>query len=73
MTDAPVASAPDNPSRSHGTWIALWPGGVHLWRYALTVTPWLTVQPDIQYIVHPGSQSSVNNAFVVERQLSFQF
>jgi porin len=43
------------------------------WTYALAVTPWLTVQPDIQYIIHPGGRSSVPNALVVGVQLSFQF
>jgi porin len=43
------------------------------WTYALAVTPWLTVQPDIQYIIHPGGRPSVGNALVVGVQLSFQF
>ncbi|HEY7251691.1 MAG TPA: carbohydrate porin [Methylomirabilota bacterium] len=43
------------------------------WTYALVVTPWLTIQPDIQYIVHPSGKSSVSNALVVGVQLSLQF
>ncbi|MBL8271545.1 carbohydrate porin [Steroidobacter sp.] len=33
------------------------------WR--ATLTDWLTVQPDVQYIVNPGSQRSLRNALVV--------
>jgi len=41
-------------------------------RSALAVTPWLTIQPDVQYIVRPGGKSSVSNALVVGVQLSLQ-
>jgi porin len=43
------------------------------WTYAIAVTPWLTIQPDVQYIIHPGGQSTVPNALVVGAQLSLQF
>jgi porin len=43
------------------------------WMYAIAVTPWLTVQPDIQYVIRPGGQARVTNALVVGMQLSFQF
>ena len=43
------------------------------WTYALAVTPWLTIQPDLQYIVRPGGKPSVRNALVVGVQLSLQF
>ena len=43
------------------------------WTYALAVTPWLTIQPDVQYIVRPDGKSSVSNALVVGVQLSLQF
>lgn len=33
------------------------------WR--ATLTDWLTLQPDVQYIVNPGSQRSIRNAVVV--------
>jgi porin len=33
------------------------------WR--ATVSDWLTLQPDVQYIVNPGSQRSLRNAVVV--------
>ncbi len=33
------------------------------------ITPWLNVQPDFQYIVHPGGDDDIPNAFV----LGFEF
>jgi porin len=33
------------------------------WRAA--VTDWLTLQPDVQYIINPGSQRSLRNAVAV--------
>ena len=33
--------------------------------YFADVTEWLSVQPDLQYVINPGADSSVDNAFVV--------
>ncbi|QIO08064.1 carbohydrate porin [Acinetobacter lanii] len=33
--------------------------------YNAYVTPWLSLLPNLQYIVHPGGTRNVNNAFVV--------
>lgn len=33
--------------------------------YLLTPKPWLTVQPDLQYIVDPGTDSSIDNALIL--------
>ena len=48
--------------------------------YALQVAPWWTLQPDIQYIVHPnGGQSGddptvrLDNAFVVGMRSTIKF
>jgi porin len=41
--------------------------------YTLTVSPWLTVQPDIQYVITPGGQSSVKNALVIGAQITITF
>jgi porin len=41
--------------------------------YTLALTPWLTVQPDIQYVINPGGRSSVKNALVVGAQISITF
>jgi porin len=43
------------------------------WTYTIAVAPWLTVQPDVQYIVNPGGRSSTGNALVVGAQLLVQF
>jgi Carbohydrate-selective porin, OprB family len=41
--------------------------------YTLVLTPWLTVQPDIQYVIHPGGRSTVRNALVIGAQISITF
>ena len=43
------------------------------WTYAIALTPWLTVQPDIQYIINPSGRSTIKNALVVGAQLIIQF
>jgi porin len=39
------------------------------WGYAIQLTPWLKVQPDIQYIIRPGGTGRVPNALI----LGFEF
>ena len=41
--------------------------------YSLVLAPWLTVQPDIQYVINPNGRSSVKNALVVGAQISIAF
>jgi porin len=43
------------------------------WTYAIAVARWLTVQPDLQYVINPGGRSSVGNAVVVGAQLAVEF
>jgi porin len=43
------------------------------WTYAIAVARWLTVQPDLQYVISPGGRSSVGNAVVVGAQLAVEF
>lgn len=33
--------------------------------YRFQVNPWLVVQPDIQYVINPGTSKSVDNALVI--------
>lgn len=33
--------------------------------YVAAITPWLTLQPDLQYIIHPGATSQAGNALVL--------
>jgi porin len=33
--------------------------------HIFNITPWLSVQPDIQYVIHPGGSSQIPNAFVI--------
>jgi porin len=37
------------------------------------VTGWLAVQPDVQYVVHPGTDARVRNAVVVQVQFEASF
>jgi porin len=43
------------------------------WTYAIAVTPWLTVQPDVQYVIRPDGRSSIPNALVVGIQIAVRF
>ncbi len=43
------------------------------WTYAIAVARWLTVQPDLQYVINSGGRSSVGNAVVVGAQLAVEF
>ena len=37
--------------------------------YIIQATPWLQIQPDVQWIVHPGGSSEIPNALVIGMQL----
>ncbi|MCH7948919.1 MAG: carbohydrate porin [Candidatus Dadabacteria bacterium] len=37
--------------------------------YIIQATPWLKIQPDVQWIVHPGGSSDIPNALVLGMQL----
>lgn len=37
--------------------------------YKMKVTPWLTIQPDLQRIIHPGARSDIGNATVFGTRL----
>jgi porin len=41
--------------------------------YTLVLAPWLTVQPDVQYVINPGGRTSVRNALVIGAQISITF
>ncbi|HEY0435568.1 MAG TPA: carbohydrate porin, partial [Phenylobacterium sp.] len=41
--------------------------------YALQVTSWFFLQPDIQYIVHPASQPGLPNALAVGLRVILDF
>ncbi len=38
--------------------------------YIIQATPWLQIQPDVQWIVHPGGSSDIPNALVIGFQLA---
>jgi porin len=39
------------------------------WTYEIALAPWLTVQPDMQYIVRPGGTGDIPNAWVIGVQI----
>lgn len=41
--------------------------------YQITLGPWLTVQPDVQFIVQPGASNALDNALVVGLSASVAF
>lgn len=43
------------------------------WTHAFAVTASLTVQPDVQYIIHPGGTSALPNALVLGAQIALTF
>jgi porin len=40
------------------------------WTYEIALAPWLTVQPDMQYIVRPGGTGDISNALVIGVQIA---
>ena len=43
------------------------------WTYSIAIARWLTVQPDLQYVINPGGRSSVGSAVVIGAQLAVEF
>ncbi len=41
--------------------------------YSDNLLPWLNIQPDVQYIVNPGTDPALDNAFVVGTRFAVQF
>jgi porin len=41
--------------------------------YRAQVTPWFTLMPNIQYVIHPNAETSIPNAFVLGLQAGLTF
>ena len=41
--------------------------------YQARITPWLVVQPDLQYIINPGGTTDLNNALVIGGRAALTF
>jgi porin len=41
--------------------------------YLVQLTDWWTLQPDVQWIIHPGGSGAVEDALVVALRTSFVF
>lgn len=40
------------------------------WSYVIQLTPWLQLQPDLQYVIRPGGTGTIPDALVVGAQLA---
>jgi porin len=43
------------------------------WTYEVAIAPWLTLQPDLQYIIKPSGMSQIANALVGGMQIAVNF
>ncbi len=43
------------------------------WTYLFAVTPWLSVQPDVQYIIKPSGTSTIPDALVLGAEIAINF
>jgi len=43
------------------------------WTHEFVITPWLSVQPDVQYIIKPSGTSTIPNALVLGAELAINF
>jgi porin len=41
--------------------------------YLITLTPWLSITPDLQYVIKPGGSSTFRDAVVLGAQLAVTF
>jgi len=41
--------------------------------YQAQITPWLVIQPDLQYIIHPGGTRDPGNALILGGRASITF
>lgn len=41
--------------------------------YQAQITPWFVIQPDVQFIITPGSNLNLNNAFVIGGSVAIRF
>lgn len=41
--------------------------------YQINVAPWWTIQPDFQYIIHPGGSRAIDNALVIGLRTTISF
>jgi porin len=43
------------------------------WNYQINLKPWLSITPDLQYVVRPSGSNSVANALVLGMQVGIVF
>ena len=69
-----VAGATRAANRADGTRLAIpdYEAVIEL-TYSARITPWLAVQPDVQWIIHPGGSSAIDDALVVGLRATVEF
>lgn len=63
-----TGSSSDAASGFDGRWETLLEG-----YYAAAVTPWLTIQPDVQFVVDPGADPAIPDTWVLTLRLTVDF
>ena len=41
--------------------------------YRAQITPWFALQPDVQWIIHPGGSTAIDNALVIGLRAAVSF
>jgi porin len=41
--------------------------------YLIQLTPWLAMQPDVQYVLHPNTDPAISNALVAVLRFELSF
>ena len=41
--------------------------------YLMQLTPWLAIQPDVQYVLHPNTDPTIRNALVAFLRFELSF
>lgn len=65
-----------NGARSSVADEGLAPAGAEMvveFTYQAQITPWLSLQPDVQYIIQPGGSTSYGNAFIIGGRAALTF
>ena len=60
------------PPRLNGTPSESFETGFEL-TYSDNLTPWLAIQPDVQYILNPGTDPAADNALLLGTRLTLTF
>jgi len=60
-----AGAQPDSPLWGHETVLEA--------TYKIALTPWWSLQPDLQYVIHPGGSTEIPNALVLGIRIDLLF